>query len=540
MTLHAVLFVCAFPTINWWPLALLAPAPLAWAAIRARSTRWVMVVTLVVLWTMWMWLDRWLIDVTVAGYPLKSLYMTSYGCAFVWAIRRLSRHRTIGRWPMTLLVPLLWVGIECVRGEIVFGGYPWFLLGQPFIEWPVVAQSADLCGTYLLSFMAAAAAGAAVDVIRSWENKRPSKRAWWWAGGAAAVLGLNAGYGLWRLKEDALSGTQVRILVIQTNLPQSNKIAWSPEAMKRDVASFVQLTREAFAATGGEVDLVVWPETMLPVRGLEEETLRTLRDWWQVDQVAIAEQALLLQQELGVPMLLGAPCHLGLRVTDERAWDWETNYNSVYLIDGVRPYQRYDKCRLTPFGEVMPYLNRWPWLEEKLLGIGAPGMSFSLDEGERIKRLNLMVGGEELTLATPICFEDTLGRFCRKMVYQDGRKMVGVVVNLSNDGWFGRYDSGRAQHAQVARLRCIENRVPMVRCVNTGLSMGVDPHGRIVGTVGEGSYGTGCRQGWLLMDAVTDGRKTVYSCIGELWGWSSLVAGVLALGWTLIGGKEKG
>ena len=126
---------------------------------------------------------------------------------------------------------------------------------------------------------------------------------------------------------------------------------------------------------------------------------------------------------------------------------------------------------LTPFGETMPYISSWPWLEEKMLAVGAEGMSFNLDASRAINRLtlgwtprsdgtqasSLLKPQASLILATPICFEDTVARVCRKMIYSGRRKTADIFVNLSNDGWFSSFDARRKQHAQIARFRCIDD-----------------------------------------------------------------------------------
>ena len=150
------------------------------------------------------------------------------------------------------------------------------------------------------------------------------------------------------------------------------------------------------------------------------------------------------------------------------------------LLQGDSPFQRYDKFFLTPFGETMPYISAWPWLERLLLKHWrGRNLSFELDSNPDINVLELQwqpdAGGVSVArLATPICFEDTVARLCRRMAYQNGGKRIDAFVNISNDGWFNSSVADRKLHAQIARFRCIENRVPMVRCVNTGMSIWVD------------------------------------------------------------------
>jgi apolipoprotein N-acyltransferase len=539
---YALLFALAFPRPNLWPLVLLAPTPLAWMALNARSTRRAIVVTAVVSILMWLWLDRWLIAVTPFGYPFYAIYLSLYGVAFVWIVRRLARRGRPVRVPMAIALPIVWVGLECLRGEFVFHGYAWYLLGHPLVEWPVAAQSADLFGAYFVSFVAASISGAIVDLLR-WRTAQASSRialaglVW-----CLAIVGFDLVYGVRRTSQTESLRAGPRLLAIQTNLPQSNKIAWTREAQAADVPRFAELTRDALASVDGEVDLIVWPETMVPGVGLEPDVIQTLarfgpdyayRYRWGVFVVQLAH-------ELGTPMLVGSPALVGASLEEVTLDDGrpgvqmehEHAYNSVYLIDGAAPFQRYDKYFLTPFGEVMPYLSAWPWLERQLLALGAPGMSFDLDSSPDLNLLDLAWRDETITLATPICFEDTVGRVCRRMVYRGGVKQADLFVNLSNDGWFAWFDAGRVRHAQIARFRCIENRVPMVRCVNTGLSLAIDSSGNLAAHVGDGRYGDGRVAGWLDAAVRLDDRVTLYGRIGESWAWACFAVMVIGLALT--------
>ena len=155
-----------------------------------------------------------------------------------------------------------------------------------------------------------------------------------------------------------------------------------------------------------------------------------------------------LSEELGIPFIVGSACYTGLAADVERdRWTWDAHYNSAYLVEGRAATARYDKVLLTPFGEVMPYISKWAWLEDRLLALGAEGMTFTLDASDGIERLPLPSAAGTIEIATPICFEDAVPRVIRRMTHEGGRRRAVVLVNLSNDGWFGDHDAGRAQHA---------------------------------------------------------------------------------------------
>ena len=537
---HAVLFMAAYPSVNLWPLSFLAIAPLWWLAVHARTTRRALLVVFIVQLVLWLWMNRWILPVTAAGYPLLSMYMAGYAVLFVWLVRRVGHHRRFSRWPATCVLPILWVGVECLRGELIFRGYPWYLLAHPLIEWPVLVQSVDLLGTYWLSFLSAMVSGAIVDMVRMRSTQIVRR-----AAVAAVVFTLvlhaaNIAYGLWRLGQPTLRPGP-SILVIQTNLAQDNKIGWPREQQVSDFGDFVSLTEQAHAdaiASGTTPDLVVWPETMVPGYGLEPETIKYQRENGYYPGDVYSATLTELVANLSTPLLVGSPSYFGLRAVGKE-WNWDRHYNSAYLVLHDPPYQRYDKHFLTPFGETMPYISAWPWLEQRLLALGAEGMRFNLDSNPDIKRLRLDWNDQTLHLGTPICFEDTVAWLCRKMVYGDGTKSVEVLVNLSNDGWFGASVSGRRQHVQIARFRCVENRVPMVRAANTGLSVAIDSRGKLIGRIGEGRYGAARTHGTLFAELPLDSRSTLYGRLGDVWAWLCLL-GTVVLGGSanFLGAKE--
>ena len=152
-------------------------------------------------------------------------------------------------------------------------------------------------------------------------------------------------------------------------------------------------TRAGLVTAPPPVDLVVWPETMVPGAGFEVEANRLLR---QIDQARPGNDHLFIwadavrafQAEIAVPMLVGSTAWVGARFErdgDVVRLELDGEFNAAYLVDGPPPHPRYDKVHLTPFGETMPYISAWPWLEEKLLAIGAAGMSFNLDASPVIR-----------------------------------------------------------------------------------------------------------------------------------------------------------
>lgn len=539
---HSILMLLAFPPFGFWGLAFAAPLPLAWVAIRPGA-RLAIPVWLGVL-PLWAYEMSWVWRVSILGYWPMIAALAAFPVMFAAIVRRAS-----GRIPLSLAAPTAWTGLEFLRGAIICDGFPWMLLGHPTIDMPLVPASASLLGTYFVSFLASAPTGIASDLLA-----RPRRRVLWASGVASAGAAAIAAAGL--LRPPLPSGSPIRITVVQTDILQDNKLDWKVEERIRDWARFAELTRRA-AEADPRPDLIVWPETMFPGEVLDAESVRAQRDsGLGVPYVGAdgQERALALpafadalddlQFEIGVPMLVGAMAARNLRFVERDAGskpEYDARYNAVFLVigGGVDPL-RYDKMSLTPFGEAIPYLDGWPWLRERVKALAAGGMPMDLSAGQSPTVFAVpALDGRTVHVVTPICFEATLSPVCRRLVRGGGAR-VEVMVNLTNDGWFGSFDAGRWQHLQAARWRCVELGVPMVRAANTGISAQIDARGRLVKAGPDGSaYPSRC-EGLLAASVVPGGGPTIYSRIGDVFGWSALAGSVVLAAVGVIGRRAAG
>lgn len=487
------------------------------------------------------WQQQWVMDISAAGYVPLVLYLAIYPGLFVWLLSRL--HGRFPRVPLAVLVPVVWTGLEWIRGEVVWDGYAWFLLGHPLIDTPLVVFG-PVIGAYGVGAWLAGAIGIVGDgFLRGTGLAGATRR---WRIGVAACFGLLSAallfvvYSRW---QDA-AVPKIRVGVVQTNLPQSNKIGWSAEQRERDFKRFLDLTRRAATGDGGAAPgVIIWPETMFPGYFLEPLVVMAADGTKESRFTRYTSELLEAQRELGVPLLIGALGTQNLRLepgADGGRVAFDSRFNSVFRIaDGRVQETRYDKIRLTPFGETMPYISSWPWLEKKLLSIGAAGMSFDLGRG-RVDTAGLFdfaVGKPEdiaaqrgvVAIATPICFEITESGLCRALVRAaEAEGRIPLLVNVTNDGWFGDWDPGRWQHLLAARWRAVELGVAVVRSANTGVSCFIDARGRVEPVVVGGSS---CRvEGVGVRDVVTRREGTVFRRIGDLcWVFPLSLAGLVIL-----------
>lgn len=495
--LSGLFFVCAFPPIGLWGCAFLAPLPLfllvlhpliparragLYAAIGMMPAQW--------------WLHQWIGGISMLGlYPLV-VFLSMYTWLFVWLA-----DRAVRRWGCAMVVlPVVWVGVEFARGVVIWTGYPWYFIAHPMIDAfdGLLAAPARAGGVYLVSlFVALIAAGLTVTLC----NRRA------WIRSSCVIAGVGA---LWITMgvlpslavPSARSISTLRVGVVQPNVPQDNRMDWTTRQRVSDWIQLRNLTYQV-ARLDPAPEVIVWPEGFVPGWTLDPASLNAEREAgvaWSlkpknandamdlelpdaIGATMVVDEMLLMQEALQIPMIVGSVAYDNMRILKEDGIEYKHDamYNSAFvLLDGQPQPVWYDKLHLTPFGEVMPYISAWPWLENQLLGFGANGMAFVLSPGKEARVLTIPAEDGEVAVATPICFEGTLPAVCRKLVYEHGQRRASLMINMTNDGWFGDWTPGRRAHEMMARWRCVELATPMVRCANTGVSGVIDSRGQLI------------------------------------------------------------
>jgi len=360
----------------------------------------------------------------------------------------------------------------------------------------------------------------------------------------------------------------------------------------RMMLSLVRLTGEALAsakAAGTPPDLVVWPETMVPVPMnpgfLTADLANLLRYRGLVAHFAFLQDRSRhygrLIRELGAlvpsPVLIGASGLrlLGVRyLEDNRVTCRAERTNEALLVVPDSPVEtvagEYAKAHLVPFGEYVPFKESWPWLYDRLNAFTPyRGMEYSLTPGAHDQEpFRLAFDGEESRFQVAICYEDAMAYRVREMVRLrqptppkqplrlrrlEGyggqvrpragsvRKAVDFIVNISNDGWFaGSVELD--QHLNLCVFRAIENRVPVVRSVNTGISALIASDGRIEAVVQDAEGRRRSVEGFVVGRIALDDRLSPYTCVGDVFALAcvgaSAFGGVLVLVASLRSRKE--
>jgi apolipoprotein N-acyltransferase len=247
----------------------------------------------------------------------------------------------------------------------------------------------------------------------------------------------------------------------------------------------------------GNTQLVVWPETATPFYFLAhpDMSMRLIRGVRSMD----------------TPLLFGSPAY-GYEGGELR------HYNRAYLLDGrgtVSGY--YDKVHLVPFGEYVPWKRMLFFVNTLVEAAG------DFASGKQATPLEL----DPARIGVLICYEGIFPELSRSVV----RAGANILVNITNDAWFGR-SSAPYQHFSMAVLRTVEQRVPMVRCANTGVSSLIDKRGCIVDTTR--LFEETAVSGTLHLG----GEQTVYCRFGDWFAWSCLAVAVFGCACSL--GRKRG
>ncbi len=550
----AMLTVIQAP-IGWSALAWVAYVPLILASSPEANPRRLFVISYLACFFYWMVNLYWLVPVTIAGWIVFCLYT-----ALLWPVLTLClRYCRARRIPLFLAAAVLIVGVEQMQG-LFMGGFFWRFLAHSQYKNTSLIQIADIFGAGGVSFLIALVNGLIAEIILE-------ARALRWTKGyvensmgkqvahptvaiyrpllsvvlvAAAVAGAIL-YGRWRIGQEVECVTTGPVVaMLQSNVPQSVK-----RSFESGQELFDGLMKDSKAAVQAGAELVVWPETMVQAY-LDGAVWRFLTS---PEEAQGFDKALREHANGKAYLLVGA---YGAELQQHGADRYLARYNSAFLYrpDGQQDEKRYDKIHLVPFGEVLPLRRSFAWFYEFLMKIKFIPYNFdySLDYGSRYTVFEMAEGSQKTEdggrktedgLATSdlrsrcrfgvmICYEDTVPEIARGFALDEkGAKRLNWLVNISNDGWFVRFKDKEVlpsaelpQHAAVCVFRAVENRLAVLRSVNTGISCVIDSLGRIrdgylQGTLPREAMARTGMSGWFSDRVPIDRRTTFFSRYGR-------------------------
>ncbi len=448
----------AYPTVGWWPLAIVGWVPLLlW--LELAKPRWQL--ALLAGWTagfvlhaiVYQFLAFTAVEMSampwVAGYALVGLHAAGMGvhqAAFAAAVAWTGRDRKSA--PRRAAEVALLMAVAEFALPWLFRWY----VGSAFFRAPLWMQAADVVGVIGVSALSLAVAQLVARAVAA--------RAWRPIGWAALVVAAWAGYGALRMHQVNSHPVQGvwRAAMVQQNATLAEKKALAAEKRITALDRLIEMTESA--ARQGQLrdrDVVIWPEGAFPFFWVVDDVsptapkIKTKANHWLLSS---KKRVVALSQRMTMPLLLGT-----LRRFDP-LWRQEAR-NSAIVLDGGRQTFEYDKQILLAFGEYLPGTRWFPALKEAIAGVS------NFDEGSTSGLVQL---GKAKVLVN-ICYEALFSQFLR-----DEAGDAQVLLNLTNDVWFGPQPAPDL-HLMVQQARAVELRRPLVRSTVSGVSAYIDALG---------------------------------------------------------------
>ena len=559
----AVMLTVIQAPISFSLLAWVSLVPFILACSPDAKPRRLVLVSYVISVFYWLGNLYWIVPVTIAGWIAFCLYT-----AALWPILALClRYCRIKKIPLFLASAVLVVGIEQTQG-LFLGGFFWrFLAHSQYQNIPLI-QIADIFGTAGISFLIAMVNGLIAELILDarcsmggslksegfgdgsfhWKNIFKIGNLIKTAVVCAAVVATII-YGRWRIsQEDQCIQPGPYVASLQSNVPQSVK-----RSFKSSEDLFNGLMEHSKASAQAGAELIVWPETM--VQAILDTSV------WpflvSAEDNKAFDKALKEHSRDTAFVLVGA---YGGLIKQDDSDPYLARYNSAFLYrpDGQKDNSRYDKIHLVPFGEFLPFRKSCRWLYNFLMKFTPYNYDYSLDAGSEYTVFEMAGQGQESDPSAPpqndeketsvykfgvmICYEDTVPAIARRFALDEqGTKRLDWLVNISNDGWFVRFKNEKvlpsaelAQHAAICAFRAVENRLAILRSVNTGISCLIDSSGGIrygflAGNLPPNAMARTGMPGWFLDRIMIDKRTTFFSKFGEWLGFCCEVCLILLI-----------
>ena len=472
--LTGILLTISFPRAGLGYLAWVAYVPLTAfvfsAGTSARAFLGGFIAGFIALFALLMWIPEVLIRYgglsTVLAWFAFGLLVSVLACypATACAVTKYLTRR--GGAACFLLFPAVWIVLEYAQCLSPFGGLPWILAGYSQSEYLSIIQIADITGIFGVSFLILGTGTAFVWMVTCRGNKKMACAPLL---GAFLLIAACLIYGRISLRHWESVPATFRAAMLQGNLSFDDPEHVLVEKFRKGYV------RMADTLKPGETDLLILPESPSPVSFQYDDSYgRVLAD---------------LARRYSLGLIFN-------NIRNSETPDGSAYFNSAYFLDhngaltGI-----YDKIHLVPFGEYIPLSRLFTFAQTITKDAG----HFSPGKDVRVLKL-----GDHPVNAL-ICFEAVFPDLARRFV----RKGSQLMVNLTNDGWYG--DSAAPyQHLAIARVRAVENRRYLLRATNSGISAIIEPGGRIQASTG------------LLQEAVGTGHfafieeMTLYTRYGDV------------------------
>jgi len=479
--MSGVLLVLIFPRYNFEILAWFAFIPL-FSAIEAKTPQFAALSGFITGMVFYSWGLSW-INNTLINYGnlpqvvsfmvlgLLAAYLSFYTALFCYLIRRVCKDN---QGLLFLFAPVLWTAMEYIRSTHSEYGFSWLGLGYSQFQTLPVIQMAEITGVYGVSWLIMLVNVGLYLAWKSWKQGPGINMGVRFLSVTILVLALWLGFGNLALSR-IVKGPSLTVGLIQGNVEQAMK--WNPVYQKVVMSKYKDLTLKAAQSNP---DLIVWPETATP--------------FFYNQHQAGTEFVNDLARQTKIPILFGSPYTKNT-----------IHFNSAYMVSETGDTQnRYDKIHLVPFGEFVPFRKILFFVEKMVAMIG--------DFGRGKVATLFDVAGYKAGVS--ICYEMIFPDLMRQAV----KNGAHFLVNITNDAWFGK-SAASFQHMSMGALRAVENRVPIVRAANTGISGTITANGAL-----QDKTELFVEAAQITQITPRQGGLTFYSNYGDVFSWLCLLA----------------
>ena len=405
---------------------------------------------------------------------LLAAYLSFYTALFCYLIKRVCKN---DQGLLFLFAPVLWTALEYIRSTHSEYGFSWLGLGYSQFQTLPVIQMAEITGVYGVSWIIMLVNVGLYLTWKSWKQDSGINMGVRYLSVTMLVLALWVGLGSLALNR-TVKAPSLTVALIQGNVEQAMK--WNPVYQKLVMSKYRDLTLKA---SQSNPQLIVWPETATP--------------FFYNQHQAGTDFVNDLARQIKTPILFGSPFTQNT-----------IHYNSAYLVSETGDtLNRYDKMHLVPFGEFVPFRKILFFVEKMVEMIG--------DFGRGNVATVFDVAGHKAGVS--ICYELIFPDLMRQAV----KNGANFLVNITNDAWFGK-SAASYQHMSMGALRAVENRVPIVRAANTGISGTISANGLL-----QDETKLFVEAAQITKISPRQGGLTFYSVYGDVFSW-------LCMGLTLL------
>ncbi len=368
----------------------------------------------------------WLFPFAISIIPLLCAFYIGFSILLTFYL--IKKFSIKNNFIITVIFAASYVIFEYLKGLI----FPWNLFSYTIGFSDTLIQIVSIINIYVLNFFLVVFFCFGFVLI-DFKNKKFQNKGYTWV--YFIIFMTLLVFGLVRLHNVETIKLSQNFRLIQANIKQNLK--WDKNEIENNLNKHLELS----AGEGADkIDIMVWTESSMPFLLTQNSVLNK-------DFDVLKDRVLITGAVRG----------------EIKNGEVSKIWNSIFIFQNGKIINYYDKTVLVPFGEYIPFSKYLPFVKKLTSG----GIDFSKGKSNKTIKIN------NIKISPIICYEII---FPNKVIDKNNRP--NVILNLTNDGWFGK-SSGPYQHLVAAKFRAIENKIPIIRAANTGISAYIDEYGRV-------------------------------------------------------------